>query len=205
MYLYTHIQRPATRAYFSRCIPHLRRETAEGAQLFIPNTCQLSHFTRFAPCAPGRNICHAAKHGKPAMHRLGPQDHEHSASTDHCPSLVRAGGFAHIVAKAYGASAPVDLAVGLHLVARRSRPRGPRQAARVGQRLSRRSRRSRRRGYSLTGSMTTTTTTWTRSRRVSSRRTSSLRVSKPRTSNRAMPRPMRNPCRSPSLRRRRRR
>ena len=175
-----------------------------GHNYLFPNTCQSSNFTHFAPQAPGRSICHARKHGKHAMHRLGPQDHEHSASTDHCPGLVGAGGFAHIVAKVCGASAPVDLAVGLHLVARRSRPRGPRQAARVGQRLSRRSRRSMRRGY-LTGSMTTTTTTWTRSRRVSSRRTSSLRVSSPRASSRAMPHPMRNPCRSPSLRRRRRR
>ena len=40
-------------------------------------------------------------------------------------------------------------------IARRSRPRGPRQAARVGQRLSRMSGRSLRRGY-VTGSMTTT-------------------------------------------------
>ena len=164
----------------ARCIPRCRGETDDGAQLFIPNTCQSSHFTHFAPQATGRSICHARKHGKHAMRRFGPQDHEHSASTDHCPGLVRAGGFAHTVAKVCGASATVDLAVGLHLVARRSRPRGPQQAARVGQRFSRRSRRSMRRSY-LPGSITTTPTTWTRSRRASSLRASSPRTSKLRT------------------------
>ena len=136
MSIYLYISGHATQSCIARCVSRLRRETDEGAQLYIPSTCQSSHFAHFAPQAPGRSICHARKHGKHAMHRLGPQDHEHSASTDHCPGLVGAGGVvAHIVAKVSGASAPVDLAVALHLVARRSRPRGPRQAARVGQRL----------------------------------------------------------------------
>ena len=50
------------------------------------------------------------------MHRLGPQDHEHSANTDHRPGLVGAGSFAHIVVTVCGTSAPVDLAVALHIV-----------------------------------------------------------------------------------------
>ena len=72
----------------------------------------------------------------------------------HSTNLALAiGGFSIPLLQALG-SGPLVGSSEIY-IARRSRPRGPQQAVRVGQRLSRRSRRSVRRGY-VTGSMTTT-------------------------------------------------
>ena len=57
----------------------------EGSQIFQRHVNDVI-FTSFAPCGSVRNIRHAANHRNPAMHCLGPQDHEHSpAKSDLLP------------------------------------------------------------------------------------------------------------------------
>ena len=53
------------------------QRAGEGSQIFQIHVNDVI-FTSFAPCGSVRNIRHAANHGNPAMHGLGPQDHEHS-------------------------------------------------------------------------------------------------------------------------------
>ena len=61
------------------------QRAGEGSQIFQIHVNDVI-FTSFAPCGSVRNIRHAANHGNPAMHCLGPQDHEHSpAKSDLLP------------------------------------------------------------------------------------------------------------------------